>query len=239
MRPAMTDTLAPTLAWAIAPAPVPSAQVSGSDARFPIRRVFCLGRNYALHVKEMGGDPKAEAPLFFTKPADAVVSEGGDVPYPTATSDLHHEVELVLAIGGEGENLDASGADALIWGWAVGVDLTRRDLQAEAKKGGKPWDAAKAFDASAPLGAITPRIKLADARGSIRLTVNGRTAQEADLSDMIWKPAEIVAAASRLWRLKPGDLIFTGTPEGVGPLVRGDKVEASIEGLTPLAFRIV
>jgi fumarylpyruvate hydrolase len=228
-----------TLPYVLAPSPIASARVVGVSARFPVRRIFCLGRNYALHVKEMGGDPKAEAPLFFTKPADAIAPEGGDVPYPSATTDLHHEVELVLAIGGEGEGLDAAAADRLIWGWAVGVDLTRRDLQAEAKKGGKPWDAAKAFDASAPIGAITPRTALAEPHGRIRLTVDGRTAQDADLSDMIWKPGEIVAAASRLWRLKPGDLVFTGTPEGVGPLTRGADVEATIEGLSPLRFRIV
>src|SRR5215472_8538685 len=149
----MTDTLA----YAIAPSPPAAARIAGSDLRFPDRRIFCVGRNYALHVKEMGGDPKAEAPLFFTKPADAIVTDNADVPYPSATTDLHHEVELVLAIGGEGESLSPAAADKLIWGWAVGVDLTRRDLQAEAKKGGKPWDAAKAFDASAPIGAITPR----------------------------------------------------------------------------------
>lgn len=234
MRPPMN---AP--AFVFAPAPTPSVPVTGSGGRFPVRRIFCVGRNYAEHVREMGGDPRAEAPLFFTKPADAVVPEGGEVAYPSATRELHHEVELVLAIGAEGAGLDPSAAEALIWGWAVGVDLTRRDLQAEAKKGGKPWDAAKGFDQSAPIGAITPRSALAEPKGRIRLAVDGRTAQEADLTDMIWKPAEIVAQASRLWRLMPGDLIFTGTPEGVGPLGRGALVESTIDGLSPLTFRVV
>jgi fumarylpyruvate hydrolase len=226
-------------AFVIPPSAVPAVPVAGSAARFPVRRIFCVGRNYAEHVKEMGGDPKGEPPLFFTKPADAVVPAGGDVAYPSATKDLHHEVELVIAVGAGGADLDPATADRLIWGWAVGVDLTRRDLQSEAKKGGKPWDAAKAFDASAPIGPITPRSALAEPRGRIRLAVDGRTAQDADLSDMIWKPAEIVAQASRLWRLEPGDLIFTGTPEGVGPLQRGASVDASIDGLAPLRFRIV
>ena len=202
-----------------------------------------MGRNYAAHTREMGGDPVAEPPLFFSKPADAIVPGGGDVAYPLATSDLHHEVELVLAIGEGGENLDAVAADRAIWGWAVGMDLTRRDLQAEAKKGGKPWDAAKGFDASAPIGPITPRTGAASLEGGIRLTVNGQVRQQADLSDMIWSPVQIVQAASRLWRLAPGDLIFTGTPEGVAALVRGDEALCEIYGveppIEPLHFRMV
>ena len=225
--------------YAFAPPPRASALIAGQAARFPVRRVICIGRNYALHVREMGGDPKAEPPLFFTKPADAIVVDGEDVPYPGATRDLHHEVELVLAIGGEGADLEPAEAEALIWGWAVGVDLTRRDLQAEAKAAGKPWDSAKGFDHSAPIGAITPRSVASAPSGRLRLSVNGTPRQEAPLSQMIWSPAQVVAEASRLWRLAPGDLIFTGTPEGVGPLNRGDRVEASADGLEPLAFRIV
>ncbi len=225
--------------YVLPPAATPSVPVLGSAARFPVRRIFCVGRNYAAHVREMGGDATREAPIFFTKPADAVVTDGRDAPYPSATSDLHHEVELVIAIGTGGADMNPAQADAAIWGWAVGVDLTRRDLQAAAKKAGQPWDTAKAFDASAPIGAITPRSALKDPAGAIRLKIGGDTRQDATLADMIWDPVGIVGEASKLWRLEPGDLIFTGTPEGVGPLQRGESVEASIEGLSPLSFRMV
>jgi fumarylpyruvate hydrolase len=234
MRIAMTQ---PSFVFA-APA-TPSVPVTGSDARFPVRRIFCVGRNYAAHVREMGGDTSREAPIFFTKPADAIVPLGGKVPYPQATRDLHHEVELVIAIGKSGQDLDPTAAEAAIWGWAVGVDLTRRDLQNVAKKGGQPWDAAKAFDASAPIGSITPKTAVSNPAGRIELKVGSAAKQSADLADMIWNPVEIVAQASRLWRLEPGDLIFTGTPEGVGPLNRGDKVDCSITGLEPLSFEMV
>ena len=216
-----------------------AVSVRDSGARFPVRRIFCVGRNYAAHVKEMGGDAARETPLFFTKPADAIVRDGGNVPYPPATHELHHEVELVIALGGEGHDLSTEEARRLIWGWAVGVDLTRRDLQNAAKKAGAPWDSAKAFDASAPIGPITRRADLSSPEGRISLTVNGETRQDADLADMIWNPDEIVAQASKLWSLARGDLIFTGTPEGVGPLVRGDKVHCEIGDLTPLDFTIV
>jgi fumarylpyruvate hydrolase len=225
--------------FVIAPAPQPSLSVVGTDARFPVRRILCVGRNYAAHAREMGGDPNREAPFFFAKPADAVVPEGGRVPYPSATADLHHEVELVLAIGTGGADLTPEQAEAAIWGWAVGVDLTRRDLQAEAKKAGKPWDSAKGFDASAPIGPITPKSSAAAPVGRIRLTVDGAVKQDGELADMIWSPAEVLAQASRLWRLEPGDLIFTGTPEGVGPIARGARVEAVVDGLQPLAFTVV
>ena len=228
-----------TPSYAVAPPPVPSVPVTGSQQRFPVRRIFCVGRNYAAHVREMGGDTAREKPIFFTKPADAIVPDGADVAYPSATSDLHHEVELVLAIGAGGVDLTPEQAADAIWGWAVGVDFTRRDLQAEAKSKGQPWDTAKAFDASAPIGAITPRAALAQAQGRIRLSVNGAVRQDADLSDMIWSPTEIVMAASRLWRLTPGDLIYTGTPEGVAAVQRGDSVECAIDGLAPLSFRMV
>ena len=216
------------------PAPLP---VVGRSESFPVRRIFCVGRNYAAHAREMGADPSREAPFFFTKPAEAVITNA-EVPFPPMTSDLHHEVELVCAIGGEGADLAPAKAAELIIGWAVGVDLTRRDIQAEAKSQGRPWDAAKGFDASAPCGALTLG-SLPYPDGAIGLTVNGAVRQSGRLGDMIWSPAEVVAQASRLWRLKPGDLIFTGTPEGVGPMVRGDRVEASIEGLAPLAFTLI
>lgn len=216
-----------------------SLPVVGTAARFPVRRVLCVGQNYAAHAREMGADPDRRPPFFFSKPADALVPLGGEVPYPGVTQDLHHEVELVVAIGHGGADLGPEEAAALIVGWAVGVDLTRRDIQAEAKKAGRPWDAAKGFDFSAPIGPITPVSKVAHPAGSIRLTVNDETRQGAELSDMIWSPAEVVAEASVLWRLAPGDLIFTGTPEGVGAIQRGDVVSALIDGLESLAFTLV
>ena len=225
--------------FAVSPPPVPSVPVLGRTARFPVRRILCVGRNYAAHAREMGGDPTREAPFFFSKPADAIVPGGGRVAYPSATADLHHEVELVVALRAGGADLDAEAARAAIFGWAVGVDLTRRDLQAAAKKDGRPWDAAKGFDQSAPIGPITPVEALAAPAGAITLAVGGRTRQSSDLADMIWSPVEIVMQASRLWTLGAGDLIFTGTPEGVAALSRGDRVEASVEGLAPLAFEVV
>ena len=209
------------------PAPTASLPIVGDDRRFPVRRILCVGQNYAAHAREMGNDPTRQAPFFFSKPADALVVDGADPAYPSATANLHYEVELVAAIG----------PDGAIAGWAVGVDLTRRDLQAEAKTKGRPWDAGKAFDQSAPCGALTLGL-LPDAGAAITLKVNGETRQSGRLSDMIWDPAGILAKANELWRLQPGDLIFTGTPEGVGPVVPGDRVEASIDGLAPLSFTV-
>ena len=223
--------------------PIPDAPsgatvaVLGAEARFPVRRILCVGRNYAAHRREMGGDDR-DPPFFFSKPADAVVAAGADIPYPSATADLHHEVELVAALGAGGADVSVADALSLVFGYAVGVDLTRRDLQAASRAKGQPWDAAKGFDNSAPIGAVRP----ADGpppQGRIRLDVNGQTRQDARVDDMIWNVAEVIAQASHLWRLAPGDLIFTGTPEGVGALVRGDRVDCAIEGVGDLAFRIV
>lgn len=206
------------------PAPeTPAIPVAGTRALFPVRRVYCVGRNYAAHAREMGHE-RAE-PFFFSKPADALVTDGADPLFPTATADLHHEVELVCAIG----------ADGGIAGWAVGCDLTRRDLQAAAKAKGRPWDAAKGFDQSAPCGPITLG-PLPDPAAPISLSVNGETRQSGRLDDMVWAPNEILAKARTLWDVRPGDLIFTGTPEGVGPLQPGDRVEAAIGGLQTLTF---
>lgn len=206
----------------------PSVSIVAHSARFPVRRIFCVGRNYADHVREMGNDPKNEPPVFFTKPADAV-TQAPRVPYPAATADLHHEVELVLALGGGGASIDVNDAFSCVWGWGAGVDLTRRDLQAAAKRAGAPWDTAKAFDHSAPMSALTPvAAEPVPARGRIWLSVNGQMRQDGDVAAMIWSPAEIIAAASRLWELKAGDLIFTGTPAGVGPLLRGDDVRCAV-----------
>jgi fumarylpyruvate hydrolase len=220
------------------PPPRAAVAVAGADARFPVRRIFCVGRNYADHVREMGNDPKGE-PVFFTKPADAVVENGAAVAYAQGTTNLHHEVELVLALGKGGAEIPENAALECVWGYGVGVDLTRRDLQAKAKQAGAPWDAAKGFDQSAPVGALTPAAQCGHpARGRIWLAVNGETRQDADIADMIWKVPEIVAALSRLWTLHAGDLIFTGTPSGVGPLVAGDVVGCGVDGLSELRFSV-
>jgi len=224
--------------YAVPPLPPTTLPILGSGSLFPVRRVFCVGRNYGLHVKEMGGDPKEQPPLFFTKPADAVVGPGGAVPYPSATKDLHHEIELVAALKAGGSDLSPEAALTLIFGYAAGVDLTRRDLQGAAKRDGQPWDSGKAFDASAPVGAIRPADQVKDLGGAIRLKVNGEVRQDGKLSDMIWSVAEVIAQASRLWRLEPGDLIFTGTPDGVGPLHRGDLVLGEIDGVGEVAFTV-
>lgn len=216
--------------------PRPKVPVIGADAAFPVGRILCVGRNYAAHRREMGGDDR-DPPFFFAKPGDAVVTGGATAPYPSATSDLHHEIELVVAIGMSGEAVEPSSALGLVFGYAVGVDLTRRDLQAAAKAKGQPWDAAKGFDHSAPISDIRPWSGSAP-NGSIRLFVNGAKRQEARLEDMIWSIAEVIAEASRLWRLEPGDLIFTGTPEGVGALARGDRVIGEIDGVGRLSFAI-
>ncbi|MCF8505394.1 MAG: fumarylacetoacetate hydrolase family protein [Caulobacter sp.] len=213
--------------FAVTIRPQPTVPVQGSDRPFPVRRILCVGRNYAAHRREMGGDDR-DPPFFFSKPADAVVLPGADVPYPSATSDLHHEIELVVAIGDGGA----------IFGFAVGVDLTRRDLQNGFKAKGQPWDAAKGFDASAPISAIVRNAGVIP-QGRIALSVNGETKQAGEVADMIWSVEEILVEAGKLWKLEAGDLIFTGTPEGVGPLIRGDLVEGSVEGVGALSFRIV
>ena len=224
----------------VIPAPVaPSVAVTGTDHRFPVRRIFCVGRNYAAHAREMGNDDR-EPPFFFTKPADAVVANDSSVPYPSRTSNFHHEVELVVALGSGGANVAKGDASALIYGYAVGIDLTRRDLQSVFKDKGQPWDASKGFDKSAPLAAIHPRKEVGLIEtGGIWLKVNGKDRQRANVAEMTWKVPEIIAELSSLFELAAGDLIFTGTPAGVGPLVRGDVVEAGIDGLTPLTIKIV
>jgi len=209
-------------------------------AKFPVRRVFCVGRNYAAHAREMGGDPNREPPFFFTKPADALVSAGAATPYPPATGKLHHEMELVVAIGTGGTDIPPDDALPHVFGYAAGIDLTRRDLQDEAKAGRRPWDMSKGFDASAPIGDITPASVCGHpAAGRIRLLVNGETRQDGDLADQIWPVPEIIAALSRLVSLAPGDLIFTGTPEGVGALNRGDEVVGEIDGVGSVRTRIL
>lgn len=222
--------------FAIAPPPVPVVPVEGEAGGFPVRRILCVGRNYAAHRREMGGDDR-DPPFFFTKPADAIVPPGRDPTYPQRTANLHHEIELVVAIGKAGRNVAVADALDLVYGYAVGVDLTRRDLQSAAKDKGQPWDAAKGFDESAPVSAIR-RWQGSPPQGRIAISVNGVVRQDASVADMIWDVAEIVAEASALWALAPGDLIYTGTPEGVGQLVRGDRVEGEIEGVGQLTFTV-
>ena len=221
------------------PVPQASIAVAGSDARFPIRRVFCVGRNYAAHAREMGNDPNREPPFFFMKPADAVVAASGTVPYPPLTEDLHHEVEMVVAIGKGGANLSADEALGHVWGYAVGVDLTRRDLQAVAKKMSRPWDWGKGFDASAPCGPVVPVATSGHPQaGSITLSVNGELRQQGDLNELIWPVADVIAIISQSMALAPGDLIFTGSPAGVGALQPGDRVSATVDGVGSIEFTI-
>jgi fumarylpyruvate hydrolase len=221
--------------------PAPQATVPVDDGRlFPVRRIFCVGRNYAAHALEMGGAPEREPPFFFTKPADAVVTGGADVPYPTATANLHHEMELVVAIGRSGADIAEADALAHVFGYAAGIDLTRRDLQDEAKAARRPWDMSKGFDHSAPIGAIAPASRIGHpAKGAIALTVDGQPRQSSDISLMIWSVPEIVAYLSRLVRLEKGDLIFTGTPEGVGAVKPGETMEGKVEGVGTVTAKIV
>jgi fumarylpyruvate hydrolase len=221
------------LDYAITPPATPSLAIVGSAARFPIRRVFCVGRNYAAHAREMGKDPEREAPFFFTKPADAVVEMAGVLPYPPATADLHHEVEMVVALSGGGANVAPADALALVWGYGVGLDLTLRDVQAVAKEMSRPWDFAKGFDASAPCSALLPVAVGGHppADCALRLEVNGLVRQQGRLDQMIWALPEILAAISRHVALAPGDLIFTGTPAGVAALLPGDELFAVLDGV--------
>ncbi|WP_185803308.1 fumarylacetoacetate hydrolase family protein [Pontivivens nitratireducens] len=213
----------------VLPAPAqPSVAVEGTEDRFPVRRVFCVGRNYAAHAREMGNDER-DPPFFFTKPADALVGDGHTIPYPPQTKDLHHEVELVVAIGTGGTDIRAEDALSHVWGYAIGNDLTRRDLQAVAKKAGRPWDWGKAFDNSAICGPVHRGPH--PLTGAITSRVNGEERQRGDLSEMIWSVPEIIAACSASVTLVPGDLIYTGTPAGVGALQRGDSCTCQIEGL--------
>lgn len=220
------------------PAPVTSA-VKDSDLRFPVHRIYCVGRNYAAHAREMGADPEREPPFFFTKPADALVPNGATIPYPSRTANLHHEIELVVAIGKGGRNIAAAAAEDHVFGYAVGIDLTRRDLQHEAKGKGRPWDTAKGFDRSAPMTDVFPAESFGHPRrGEIRLEVDGEVRQQADIADLTWSVPEIIAELSSLFELQPGDLVFTGTPAGVGPVEPGQTMVGYVEGLEELRTTI-
>lgn len=219
-------------------AALPTAIVEGSSERFPVGRIFCVGRNYEAHAQEMGGNPHRDAPFFFTKFPQALVPGGGTIPYPPKSANYHYEGELVIAIGLAGAAVSVEAAPRLVWGYAVGLDMTRRDLQTAAREKGYPWDTSKNFAFSAPLGPIRPVTKGHVAKGIIELTVNGVSKQRGDIADMIWNPNEIIAQLSALEKLLPGDLIYTGTPAGVGALKVGDVLHVTIEGLQPLDVTI-
>ncbi len=227
---------------AISPAAPPVVPIADRDAQFPVRRIYCVGRNYAEHAREMGFTGR-EPPFFFMKPADAIVpvAQGatGRLPYLLLTAELHHEIELVVAIGRGGANIAAADALAHVWGYAVGLDMTRRDLQAQMKQQGRPWCIAKGFDASAPIGPITAAAQAGDVEhAAIWLQVNGQQRQRSNTGQLIWSVAETIAHLSAAWTLQPGDLIFTGTPEGVGAVQRGDLLEGGIDGLGSLRLAV-
>ena len=225
--------------YVITPPAISAVPIAGTDAMFPVRRIFCVGRNYAEHAIEMGSDPTREPPFYFAKPADALLINGADLPYPSVTRSLHHEMELVVAIGMGGKNIPISEALKHVWGYCAGLDMTRRDIQNEAKKTGRPWDMGKGFDLSAPMGALIPANGVDPSRGKIELRVNGKVTQVSDLSKLIWSVPEVIANLSELVELAPGDLIMTGTPEGVAAVVRGDVLEGLVEGVGEIRTRIV
>ena len=231
------------MAFVIPQPPVPAAAVTGTDDGFPVHRIYCVGRNYAEHAREMGHDPDREPPFFFQKSPDNLVrltpGGEGEFPYPTASGNVHHEIELVAALSGGGKDIPEADALDLVWGYAVGLDMTRRDLQGQAKKAGRPWDAGKAFEHSAPMGPITPAADCGHiAEGRIWLDVNGETRQDGNVNQLIWSLPEVIAHLSGLFELKPGDLIFTGTPAGVGPVGPGDVLKGHVDGVGDLTITI-
>jgi fumarylpyruvate hydrolase len=221
----------------------PSLAITGSSERFPVRRAFCIGRNYAAHAREMGHDPDREPPFFFMKPAEAIIAVEARIEaviaYPPGTADYHHEAELVVALGKGGRDVAEADAMHLVFGFAAGLDMTRRDLQGEAKKLGRPWEIGKAADQSGPVGPISPYSGAFDLTGRLRLFVNGAIRQDATLAAMIWSIPEQIAILSRFFELRPGDLIFTGTPEGVAAVGRGEGIQVEIDGLAPISVRLV
>lgn len=226
--------------FAISPSPQASVPVADTELSFPVRRIYCVGQNYAEHVREMGGDPSKTRPVFFSKPADAVVINNKPVAYPLATENLHYEAELVVALKSGGRQMSVEEAKCSVYGYAVGIDFTRRDLQAKCKSLGQPWDVAKGFDQSAPISAIKPAELCPGVENSrIWLSVNGTTKQDGNTNDMIWNVAGIIAELSNFFELQAGDLIFTGTPSGVGAVVAGDEVKAGIEGIGELNFTML
>ena len=223
----------------VIPAPqIPSLSVEGTGARFPVGRIFCVGRNYAEHAREMGHDPNREPPFFFMKPGTAIL-EGKDFPYPSQTKDVHHEMELVVALGKGGANIPEAKALEHVYGYAVGLDMTRRDLQGIAKDMGRPWEIGKAFERSAPMGALVSASQIGHpSSGKVELKVNGKVRQTGDMNQMIWKVPEMISYLSDYFELKAGDIIMTGTPSGVAAVVPGDVMEASVEGVGVLTVRV-
>ena len=231
------------MSYVFPPAPAPSVPVVGTEAQFPVHRIYCVGRNYEEHAKEMGFTGR-EPPFFFMKPADAIVvappGATTPLPYPSLTTNLHHEIELVVAIGKGGKNIAAADALSHIYGYAVGLDMTRRDLQNDMKKQGRPWSIGKGFDHSAPIGPITPAAKAGDVgKAGIWLQVNGVDRQRSTVAQLIWNIAETIEHLSAAWELQPGDLIYTGTPEGVGAVVTGDVLEGGVDGLGSIRLKLV
>ena len=229
--------------YVLSPWDLPSVPIAGEAGHFPVRHIYCVGRNYAEHAKEMGGDATKEPPFFFTKPADAIVpvvaGSVGSMHYPLATKNLHYELELVVAIGHPGVRLPTDKANDIVYGYAVGLDMTRRDLQNQMREQKRPWDIGKSFAEAAPIAPLHPVASTGLlTRGAIVLTVNGQVKQKGDLSDMIWDVPHMLSFLSQMYELLPGDLVFTGTPAGVGPVVPGDQLQGTIEGLTPLSIRI-
>lgn len=225
--------------FVIAAPKVNSIPIEGDSRRFPVNRIYCVGRNYADHAREMGHDPDREPPFFFMKPATSIVTDGKDMQYPSLTQDLHHEIEMVVAIGIGGSNIAPADALNHVWGYGVGLDMTRRDLQGEAKKMGRPWDTGKAFDESAPCASLVPVSQCGHlAKGLINLKVNGVVKQEGDLAMMIWNVPDTIAYLSTLFALEPGDLIFSGTPAGVAAVKKGDVLEGFVAGLPVLKTRV-
>jgi fumarylpyruvate hydrolase len=225
--------------YVFAPRPQPFLPVKGTDALFPVHRIYCVGQNYADHAIEMGGDPTRNPPFFFQKNPDSLVINGGDFPYPPKTEDVHHEIELVIALKTGGIDIPVEKALDHVYGYAVGIDMTRRDLQAVAKKAGRPWEVAKAFEHAAPCSAIAPVSDVGHPQSaSISLSINGETRQSGDLNQMIWKVAETISYLSSLFELQPGDLIFTGTPAGVGPVQRGDRLVGKVDGVGSVSVTV-
>jgi fumarylpyruvate hydrolase len=223
---------------------IPSIPVAGSDARFPVRRIYCVGRNYAAHAREMGFDPDRDPPFFFCKPADAIVNvapgQTVEIPYPPKTSEFHHEIELVAAIGKAGRDIPVEQANEHVWGYAVGLDMTRRDLQLALRDKGRPWELGKAFDRSAPIGPLHPASRIGHPdKGAVWVQVNGEDRQRSDLAKLIWSVPEVIANLSTYFDLQPGDLVFTGTPEGVGAVKRGETLVGGVDGLGELRVKVI
>ncbi|MET1025822.1 MAG: fumarylacetoacetate hydrolase family protein [Dongiaceae bacterium] len=228
------------VSYAFAPQKIPSLPIRGSDQVFPVHRIYCVGRNYADHAIEMGHDPNREAPFFFQKNPDSLVLSGGEFPYPDKSSDVHHELEMVVALKSGGKDIPVDRALDHVFGYAVGLDMTRRDLQGEAKKAGRPWEIGKAFEFAAPCSEIVPISKIGHpAKGAVWLKVNGTLKQNGDLDQLIWKVPEIISYLSGLFDLKAGDLIYSGTPAGVGPVQRGDDLQGGVDGIGDLRIRVV